>query len=225
METGYLLAKAILKLPLRSWFSWHIEGSRHIPREGAALMAFNHIAYLDPLAAAYAVDEAGRRPRFLGKAELFEDRRIGWLLRSAGQIPVHRGTPKAPMALDQAEDALDAGEIVVVFPEGTITDDPDLRPMKAHTGIARLALHTGTPVLPCALWGTANVWGKGVERHWWPPRQPLCVGIGPPITFSGDPDSRDDWRRVGAEIMDAISVRVAELRTLVPDLRRHREAA
>lgn len=225
MEPTYLLAKAILKPPLRLWFRWNVEGAENIPRSGPALLAFNHIAYLDPFAAAFVVDETGRRPRFLGKSELFEDKRIGWILKGAGQIPVKRGTKDAPMALDAALAALDAGEVVVIFPEGTITDDPDLQPIKAKTGISRLALQTDVPVIPCAVWGTANVWGKGFRKRWWPPRQDLCVRIGEPMRVSGDPTNIEDLRRGGQEIMSAISTLVASLRPIVPDRRRPRSAA
>lgn len=225
MEPTYLLAKAILKPPLAAWFRWNIEGAGNVPRSGPALMAFNHIAYLDPFAAAYVVDSCGRRPRFLAKSELFDDRRISWILRGAGQIPVRRGTKEAPMALDRALAALEAGQVVVIFPEGTITTDPELQPMQAKTGIARLALQSGVPVIPCAVWGTANVWGKGYRKRWWPPRQDLCVRIGEPMNVSGDPRNIEDLRRAGREIMDAISTLVASLRPIVPDRRRPRRAA
>jgi 1-acyl-sn-glycerol-3-phosphate acyltransferase len=220
MEPTYLLAKAILKPWLRTWFRWTIEGDERIPRKGAAILAFNHIAFLDPFAAAYVVDNAARRPRFLAKSELFRDRRIAWILKGAAQIEVRRGTREAPMALDHAVAALDRGEIVVVFPEGTITDDADLRPMKAKTGAARLALASRAPLIPCAVWGTANIWPKGYAKHWWPPKQDVLVRIGEPMNVSGDPESREDLRTVSAEIMERISVLVASLRPAIPDQRR-----
>ncbi|MGH2753710.1 MAG: lysophospholipid acyltransferase family protein [Actinomycetota bacterium] len=225
MEPTYLLAKGILKPFLRLWFRWHIEGMENIPKEGPALLAVNHIAYLDPLAAAFVVDSRGRRPRFLAKSELFLDRRIAWILRGAKQIEVMRGTESAPMALDHAFAALDAGEIVVVFPEGTITTNQDLSPMEARTGIVRLALGSGVPIVPMALWGTANIWGKGYAKRWWP-RQELCVRIGAPMTVSGSLEQPHTWRRTGAEIMEEIARLLAGIRPVVPDRRRpKREAA
>lgn len=226
MELGYHVARAILKPPLAAWFRWNVEGQGNIPREGPVIIAVNHIAYLDPFAAAYVVDGVGRRPRFLAKAELFDDKRIAWILRSAGQIPVRRGTKDAPMALDHALTALRKGQVVVIFPEGTITTDPDLNPMEAKSGMARLALGSGAPVVPCGLWGTANIWGKGFRKHWWPPRQDICVRFGQPIRFEGgDPGSIDEWRRVGRAVMDEIGVLVAGLRPIVPDRRRAKRAA
>lgn len=225
MEPTYMLAKAIIKPWMAAWFRWHIEGSENIPRRGPALLAFNHISFLDPFAAAYVVDLAGRRPRFLAKAELFEDKRIAWIIKGAKQIPVHRGTAAAPMALDQAIEALRQGETIVIFPEGTITSDPDLNPMPAKTGLARLALAAGAPVIPAAVWGTANVWPKGFAKRWWPPKQDVCVRIGTPLPFSGDKDSPADWQSAGIQVMDEIRRLVASLRPAVPDRRRAKRVA
>lgn len=224
MDPTYWLARAILKPPMAAWFRWNIEGENNIPRSGGAIVACNHIAYLDPLAVGYVIDRVGRRPRFLGKAEVFEDRRIGWLLKGAGQIPVKRGTREAPMALGEAEAAVRRGEIVVIFPEGTITTDADLKPMEAKTGLARLALATGAPVIPSAVWGTANIWTRGCSKNW-RPGQDICIRFGEPLTVSGDPASREDWQRVGVEVMDEIGALVASLRPVVPDRRRTRKAA
>lgn len=225
MEPTYMLAKAIIKPWMAAWFRWHIEGLENIPRRGPALLAFNHISFLDPFAAAYVVDLAGRSPRFLAKAELFEDKRIAWIIKGAKQIPVHRGTATAPMALDQAIEALHQAETIVIFPEGTITNDPDLNPMLAKTGLARLALTTGAPVIPAAVWGTANVWPKGFAKRWWPPKQDVCVRIGRALPVAGDKHSGQDWQRVGTEVMDEIRRLVASLRPAVPDRRRAKRAA
>lgn len=224
MDSTYWLARSILKPPMATWFRWHIEGEHNVPRAGGAIVAFNHIAYLDPLAIGYAIDKIGRRPRFLGKAEVFEDKRVGWLIKGAGQIPVKRGTAEAPMALDHAEAAIRRGEIVVIFPEGTITTDPDLKPMAAKSGLARLALATGAPVVPAAVWGTANVWTRGCTKNW-RPGQDICIRFGDLMRVEGDPESKDDWARVGSEVMDEIGTLVASLRPVVPDRRRFKKAA
>ncbi|HYI46028.1 MAG TPA: lysophospholipid acyltransferase family protein [Actinomycetota bacterium] len=219
MESTYPVLKAILKPWLATWFRWHIEGLENIPKEGPALLAINHIAYLDPLAAAYVVDKAKRVPRFLAKHELFDDKRIAWLLRGAGQIPVKRGSAEAPMALDQAVRALDRGELIVIFPEGTITRDPDLNPMEGKTGLARLALETDAPVIPCGIWGTANIWPKDYGKRW-RPRQDILARVGEPMRLRGDVTSRDDWQRLVNEVMERITLLVASIRPAVPDRRR-----
>ena len=225
MEPTYALAKAILRPWLAAWFRWTIEGAQNLPKEGPAIVAFNHIAFLDPFAAAYAVDKNGRRPRFLAKSELFEDKRVAWILKGARQIEVRRGTKDARMALDHASDALNDGEVIVVFPEGTLTTDPDLYPMEAKSGAARLALASRAPLIPCALWGTANVWAKDCAKHWWPPKQDLLVRFGTPIDVSGAVDSPEGWREVSQRLMEEIATLVASLRPIVPDRRRQKKAA
>ena len=224
MESTYWIAKGILKPSLKLWFRWHIEGLEKIPKQGPAILAVNHIAYLDPFAAAYVVDSAKRRPRFLAKSELFQDKRIAWILRGAKQIEVRRGTEAAPMALDKAFEALKDGEVVVIFPEGTITTNQDLSPMEARTGIARLALGSGVPVIPVGVWGTANIWGKGYAKRWWP-RQDLCVRLGDPIQPSGSIDDPGTWKAAGAEVMEEIARLVASLRPVIPDRRRPKKEA
>jgi 1-acyl-sn-glycerol-3-phosphate acyltransferase len=214
----------ILRPWLRTWFRWHIEGDENIPKTGPALVAFNHIAYLDPFAASWVLDSIKRRPRFLAKQELFEDKRIAWILRGAKQIPVHRGTADAPMALDAALASLEEGETIVIFPEGTITRDPDLNPMEGKTGLARLAIESGVPVIPAAVWGTANVWPKGYAKRW-RPRQDICVRVGKPMSFGSRSNTPEEWHRVTAEVMDEISLLVASLRPAIPDRRRARRAA
>lgn len=219
-----MMTRAVVKSWLVAWFRWRISGTENIPREGAAILAVNHLAFLDPFAAAFVVDARGRRPRFLAKSELFDDKRIAWLLRGCGQIEVRRGTAKAPMALDHALDALRRGEVVVVFPEGTITDDPDLNPTAPKTGAARLALQSGAPLVPCALWGTQNVWPKGYEKHW-RPRQTICAAVGAPLDVHGAPESPEAWDETGEKLMSSIGHLLAGLRSELPDRRRRKKAA
>lgn len=219
MEPIYLLTKGLMKSWLVAWFRWRVEGAENIPRNGPAIVAINHIAYMDAFAGCYIVDHCKRRPRFLAKSELFQDKRIAWILRGCGQIEVRRGTPNAPMALDHALEALRRGEVVVVFPEGTITNDPDLNPMTPKTGAARLALESGAPLIPCAVWGTQNIWPKGYAMNW-RPRQKVLVRIGPPLDVSGDPDSPDAWAEVGDKLMSAISNLLSGLRQDLPDRRK-----
>jgi 1-acyl-sn-glycerol-3-phosphate acyltransferase len=224
LEPLYQLARWTVVPWARVWFRWHIEGIEKIPKDGPAILAWNHVAYLDPLAISYVVVHAGRRPRFLSKAELFQDKRIGWILRGAGQIEVKRGSRAAPVALDDALAALERGEVVVIFPEGTVTTDPDLNPRPAKSGVARLALKSGVPVIPCAIWGTANVWPKGYA-HRWRPRQDIVVRIGDPVPMDGDFNAPRDWQAAGRKIMDAIGVLLAGIRPAVPDRRRPKKPA
>jgi 1-acyl-sn-glycerol-3-phosphate acyltransferase len=207
------------------WFRWTVEGLENIPRRGPAILACNHVSYLDPLALGFVVLKAGRRPRFLAKAELFRDRRLGWLLRRTHQIEVRRGTAMASSALEAALEALAAGEIVVLFPEGTVTNDPELNPMAAKSGAVRLAQASRAPLIPCAVWGTANVWPKGNYAKRLRPRQPVLIRIGTPFDVQGDPASRDEVRAAAKQIMERIAALVASLRPIVPDDRRLKASA
>jgi 1-acyl-sn-glycerol-3-phosphate acyltransferase len=116
----------------------------------------NHVSILDPLACARLVFDNGRLPHFLAKESVFKGF-AGTLLRSAGQIPVQRYSVDAHAALDAAKADLDAGNVIVIYPEGSVTRDPDWWPMQARTGVARLALTTDAVVLPVAQWGPQRV--------------------------------------------------------------------
>ena len=222
MEPIYTMARWVIIPSLRAWFRWHVEGLEHIPASGSAIITTNHIAYLDPLAVAYGVVRAGRRPRFLAKSELMKDPKIGWLLRGCGQIEVQRGTRNAVQALQHASEALERGEVVCIFPEGTVTTDPDLRPMPSKTGTPRLALLTGAPVIPCGVWGTANVWPKNFKPNW-KFKQELAVRFGEPVVYRGDTDSAEEWTAVGDDITNRIAGLVASVKPLIPDQRRPRK--
>ena len=219
MEPIYVATKWVVVPPLRAWFRWHIEGLDQIPVQGPAIIAANHISYLDPLAIGNAVVKAGRRLRFLAKSELMNDRKVGWILRGCGQIEVQRGTSNAPLALEQAYAALAAGEIVCIFPEGTVTTDRHLRPMPSKTGASRLALRASAPVIPCGVCGTSNVWPKN-HRSNWRIGQELALRFGQPVSYTGDPEDRVDRARAGADITERIAGLVASLQPLIPDRRR-----
>lgn len=217
-EPGYALARGLLTPWLTSWFRWHIEGTEHLPPEGPAIIASNHISYFDPLAVAWAIHRSGRRPRFLAKSGLFSVPLVGWVIRTARQIPVERGTRAAPQSLEAAEKALEGGEVLVVFPEGTTTTAPDLAPLKPKTGIARIALKTGISVIPCATWGGQWFWTKhlGVKPG---PGKDMWVRFGPPLSFKefeGREEDRDAWQEVSAKIMEEISVLLAGLKAAKP---------
>lgn len=225
MEPIYVLVRNVVIPSMRTWFRWSIEGVEKIPRHGSVILAFNHISYLDPFVAAYVADMAGRRPRFLAKSELFDDRRIAWIMRGCGQIEVKRGTPSAPLALEHALEALRRNQLIVIFPEGTVTSDPDLRTMPAKTGAARLAIRSGAPLFPCAIWGTPNVLPKEIKQykiHVWPPKQDLCVRIGDAIDTARFEDAPESWRALGAGLMEEVADLVASLRPAVPDTRRRK---
>jgi 1-acyl-sn-glycerol-3-phosphate acyltransferase len=167
---------------------------------------------------AYAVIKAGRRPRFLAKEELFKIPLVGTALRGAGQIPVDRGKSGDPSPLNFAQEALRAGEVVVIYPEGTVTDSPDSMPMQGRTGVVRLSLATGVPIVPMASWGSQAVWqktGRGSLKF----GRPVWVKAGSPIDLSTHVAERDDrevLRKLTADVMAEIASIVEDLRARYP---------
>lgn len=213
MEPWYRAMETVLLPPFRLWFNWRFEGVERVPAEGPLIVVGNHLSYLDPFAHAYFVVKAGRRPRFLAKRELFESRLIGAALRGAGQIPVARGTgDQAP--LEEARRALDDGEVVVIYPEGTTTTtDPEFSPGRGKTGAVRLSLLTGVPILPVATWGGQYVWRKA-GRQSLAFGRPIWLRAGEPFDpAAAAAGAADDSPRV---LTDAL---MAELAALVTDLR------
>lgn len=209
------MARAVALPPLRAWFRLRHEGLQLIPRRGPAIVACNHISYLDPLTNGEAVDRAGRRPRFLAKQELFRIPVVGRALRGAGQIPIARGS-RDGTSLDRAVAALEHGEVVVIYPEGTVTTRDDGLPMEGKTGVARLAVRTGAPVVPMASWGSRPVWqksGAGSLRF----GRPILTKVGDAMRFPVDPDAgATRWRAVTEEVMAAITKLAVDLRDRYP---------
>jgi putative phosphoserine phosphatase/1-acylglycerol-3-phosphate O-acyltransferase len=190
-----------------------ISGLENVPSKGAVLLAANHRSYFDIAPLAIVAGRLGRPVRFLAKREVFDAPVVGSIARSIGGIPVDRGSGSQE-PLREAENALRAGEVVVVLPQGTIPRgeaffDPDL---KGKTGTARLAAQTGAPVIPIGLWGTDRVWARSARvpdfslvRH--PPQ--ITVRIGPAVPL-GLSDAVEDTAR----LMSAI-------RALLPEEAQH----
>src|ERR1700751_3650112 len=139
-------------------------GQENIPKTGPVIIAPNHMSYADWGTDAVFFYGAGRYPTYLIKASAFKVPFIGKMLYGCGQIPVNRGAADAALALKQAEQALGEGAAVIIYPEGTATRDPDLWPMVAKTGVARLALSSGAPVIPIAHWGTDEILHYGDKK-------------------------------------------------------------
>lgn len=206
-------AESVLIPPIAVWFNWRFEGLEQIPREGPALIACNHISYFDPLGHGRFVEKAGRRPRYLAKSELYENWLLKRVLTGAKQIKVVRGSgDHGP--IETALDALRRGELVVVYPEATITKNADYSPMEGKTGIARLSLASGVPVIPIAIWGSQHIWQRTGARSLKFGR-PIWLKVGPPLDFSAYEDRPDD-HDVRRTVTDAV---MAELSMLVEDLR------
>lgn len=163
------------------------EGLEHMPATGGALVVSNHTSNFDTLTLGDAVIRAGRWPRFLGKSDIWKVPVLGWFATQCRQIPVERHTARAKDSLVHAANALRDGDVVAIFPEGTITRDPAMWPMVARHGASRLALTTGVPVIPVAQVGAHQVLGgKHLEfrKLFSLRRRPIHIVIGEPMDFS-----------------------------------------
>jgi 1-acyl-sn-glycerol-3-phosphate acyltransferase len=200
--------------PFRLWFNWRLEGLERVPAKGPAIIAGNHLSYLDPFAHGVFVVKAGRRPRFLAKQELFDAPFVGTVLRGAHQISVQRGTgDRSP--IDDAVRAVEQGEVVVVYPEGTTTTtNEDFSPGRGKTGAVRLSIATGIPILPVATWGGQFVWRKS-GRQSLEFGRPIWVAAGEPFDTTERLEGEPDGRAIRAST-DSL---MAELGALVDDLR------
>jgi 1-acyl-sn-glycerol-3-phosphate acyltransferase len=158
-------------------------GTEHVPRTGGALIAINHISYVDFILGGYGALPAKRLVRFMAKEVLFRNRYSGPLMRGMHHIPVDRDAGAA--SYQQALEYLAAGELVGVFPEATISRSFELKEFK--TGTVRMAAEAGVPVLPMILWGTQRMFTKDHPRDFTRHR-PISISIGAPITVTRDDD-------------------------------------
>ena len=180
---------------------WRIDvrGSEHVPSSGPAVIATNHVGYLDFTFIGYAARPAGRLVRFLAKKEVFDHPVGGPLMRAMRHVPVDRfGTPR--QALDSAVGALQRGEVIGMFPEGTISRS--FVPARGKSGAARMAMEAGAPLVPGVVWGSQRILTKGRPRN-------LQRGVAITVTFGAPiPYSDDDTPE---EVTDRLMSRIGEL--------------
>ncbi|MEU0279546.1 lysophospholipid acyltransferase family protein [Streptomyces sp. NPDC088147] len=211
----YRLAAAIAKPPLIVLLKRDWKGAEHIPADGGFITAVNHNSHVDPFAYAHFQYNTGRVPRFLAKHSLFTKGFIGSVMRGTGQIPVYRETSDALSAFRAAIDAVERGECVAFYPEGTLTRDPGLWPMTAKTGVARVALQTKCPVIPIAQWGANLLLPPYAKKPHLFPRKTHHVLVGPPVDLAryyGRDITPELLREVTEVIMAAITELLSELR-------------
>ncbi len=204
------LVVMLVKPVMTGWTRRTWTGLEHIPAGGGVIIVPNHISHFDPLVCAHFVYDAGRWPQFLGKASVFRVPVLGWLLHKVQQIPVERGSVDAARSLDTLIAALRQGGAVIIYPEGTTTREPDLWPMRGKTGAARLALMTGAPVIPLAMWGPQRVFDPRTKKLAIRPRTPMSVAAGPPVDL-GRWAGAAPTRATLDEMTDAIMLRVRDL--------------
>lgn len=192
------------------------EGTGNLPREGSFIVSPNHTSNLDPIVVGLAVYKAGRSPHFLGKASLFTVPVVGALLRATRQIPVARGgITRVNDPLRVAKERMAEGSGIIVYPEGTLTRDPDIWPMRGKTGAVRLALITGAPLIPTVQWGTERLLPPYARFVRPIPRKTITVRFGEPLDlarFAGKPLDGKVLGEATGLLMDAIVAMVEDLR-------------
>ena len=212
---AFTLGAAILKPAFFLTTRPHWVDGTKIPASGGCVVVMNHLSHVDPLTAAVFTHDHGRLPRYLAKSALFKNPLLGGFLRAAGQIPVERSSRSAVGAYDAAVEAVRAGECVVIYPEGTITRDPDLWPMTGKSGAARIALETRCPVIPVGQWGAQALLAPYARRPDLFPRKPIHIVVGDPVHLSDladQPRTAAVLAQATGRIMDAITAIVAEIR-------------
>jgi 1-acyl-sn-glycerol-3-phosphate acyltransferase len=186
-----------------------VEGAQLIPRTGGAVIACNHISYLDFIFAGYAARPSGRLVRFMAKKSVFEHRVSGPLMRGMHHIPVDRDAGLA--SYKQALQALKDGEVVGVFPEATISRSFTIKEIKS--GAVRMAASAGVPLIPMALWGTQRLWTKGRPRRLGQRHVPVIVAVGEPM----HPGRRDNGDAVAAELRERMQALLDRVQHEYPD--------
>jgi 1-acyl-sn-glycerol-3-phosphate acyltransferase len=212
---AYRFAVAVLRplfllLTKRDW-----RGAEHLPATGGFVVTPNHLSHVDPIAFAHFLYDNGREPYFLGKEGVFRVPVVGAILRGAEQIPVYRNSGQAADAFRAAVASVEAGKCVVVYPEGTLTRDPDLWPMVGKTGAARIALATRCPVIPVAQWGPQEILPPYTKRPHVFPRKTMHVQAGPPVDLSDlydKPVTGALLREATNRIMAAVTTQLEQIR-------------
>ena len=190
-------------------------GSENIPQTGRVIVASNHVSYLDVLFFTHFLFRSGRAPRYIGKEGVFKVPVIGKILLAAGQVPVAREGKDAAKALEHALKLLESGHCLGVYPEGTLTRDPNGWPMVAKTGLARLAIMTHSPVIPIAQWGSQIVMPTYEKKVKLFPRTPIKILAGKPLDLSpwyGKENDPTALTEATAFVMRAITDLLEELR-------------
>ncbi len=211
----FVVGAPIVKSVLSSVSSHTYVDGEKLPASGGCVVVFNHLSHIDPFISARFIYDHGRLPRYLAKSGLFKNRGLARFLTDAGQIPVERLSRTAVGAYDAACAAVRAGECIVVYPEGTLTRDPELWPMTGKSGAARIALETGCPVIPVGQWGAQELLAPYSARPHLFPRKHLTLKAGDPVDLS----DLVALPRSAAVIQQATDRIMAVLTTLVEDLR------
>ena len=186
-----------------------IKGEEHIPRSGGAILAINHVGYLDFALSGTAALPAKRYVRYMAKKQIFDNKFAGPLMRGMHHISVDRESGSASFVA--ALRALKAGEIVGIFPEATISKSFEIKSMKS--GAARLAIAAGVPVIPQIVWGSQRIWTKGKKRNFKRNKFPISIYIGAPLHFTRE----TEVEKAEAQIKSALEELLRKVQDEYPD--------
>jgi 1-acyl-sn-glycerol-3-phosphate acyltransferase len=208
---GWRVIAALLIPLLLCLARFRIRDGQKLPREGAFVLAPNHYTNLDPVTTGYIVWKLGRVPRFLAKASVFRVPIVGRILKATGQIPVERqGSGRTGQPLAAAGDLVKDGLAVIVYPEGTLTREPELWPMRGKSGAVRMALEHGVPLIPMAHWGVQQIMPRYSKKISLFPRKTVEAIVGDPVDLSpwrGQPITHE----LLAEATEAVMTEVTRL--------------
>ena len=189
--------------------TFDFQGDENIPRKGGAILAINHVGYFDFALTGTAALPAGRYVRFMAKKEIFANKIAGPLMRGMHHINVDRENGAASFVA--ALRALKSGEIIGIFPEGTISTSFEIKALKS--GAVRLAMGAGVPVIPTVIWGSQRVWTKGVKRNLRREHIPISVVFGEPITYA----RADDLEIAENELRETLLAMLRQVQDKYPD--------
>ncbi|WP_243792633.1 1-acyl-sn-glycerol-3-phosphate acyltransferase [Saccharopolyspora gloriosae] len=220
MGRFWLRLAAIVFYPATSLLSRvRVHGLANIPATGPAILVLNHISHLDPVYDAVTVHRAARIPRFMAKSTLWNVPVLRNVLIGVEQIPVFRRTADARKSLESAHDALEVGKVVILYPDGTVTKDPEGWPMIPKPGVARLALEHDVPILPAARWGTRDIYDHYAKKFRPFPRKTVHVRIGEPLDlseFHGKSADAHTLRAISEAAMNRVRELLSEIREQQP---------
>lgn len=193
-------------------------GTENLPTSGGFVLAPNHLSYVDPFMIGHWMVAHGIPPRYLIKDPLFRVPVIGWILRHVDQIPVYRGTGAAADSLLAAVEAVNAGKVITIYPEGTMTRDPAGWPMSGRDGAVRTAHAAGVPLVPIAQWGPQEIMWPYRREFRLLPRKTMQVLVGEPLDLSdlGDDPTDAQIHAATDRLMDTITALQAHLRGELP---------
>jgi 1-acyl-sn-glycerol-3-phosphate acyltransferase len=219
-----LWAVAFILAPLfRLFFNTVPKGIENLPKKGPYILVSNHTSYADPLAMAYFIFvQLGRAPHFLAKESLFRIPVFGRLLPYLGQVPIYRQGRSNQDSLSAAKAYLAAGHTIIMFPEGTLTRDPDYWPMRGRSGAIRLAIESGVPVYPVAHHGVEKVLPRYSKNFRPSPFKKVVIQIGEQIDLSGFEANDGPAKMAEATeiVMQAITDELRKIRSGEPPAKR-----